>query len=68
MFYIHYNKIKTLKETFYQKTVTFAPKIDVSLKKTNKTQKNRFEVGFLGGFLGFIGEVCLGGFFIANPD
>jgi hypothetical protein len=38
------------------------------LKKTNKTQKNRFEVGFLGGFyLGFIGWVFLGRFFLANP-
>jgi hypothetical protein len=43
--------------------VTLAPKIDISFKKPNKTQINRFEVGFLGGFFG----VLLGGFFIANP-
>jgi hypothetical protein len=47
--------------------VTFAPKIDISLKKTNKTQKTRFEVGFLSVFFGFIGRVFLSGFFIANP-
>jgi hypothetical protein len=46
MFYIHYNKIKTLPETFYKKIGTFAQKIDVSFKKPNKTQKTRFEVGF----------------------
>jgi hypothetical protein len=38
-------------------------------KNSKKTNKTHFEVGFLGGFfLGFIGRVFLGGFFIANPD
>jgi hypothetical protein len=32
-------------------------------KKTNKTKKTRFEVGFLGVFF----LVLLGGFYIANP-
>jgi hypothetical protein len=37
--------------------MTFAPKIDVSFKKTNKTKKH-FEVGFFRRiFLGFIGRV-----------
>jgi hypothetical protein len=38
------------------------------LKKPNKTQKNRLEVGFFRRvFLDFIGRVFLGRFFIANP-
>jgi hypothetical protein len=48
--------------------VIFVPKIYVGSKKPNKT---RFEVVFFGFFrrlfLGFIGWVFLGGFFIANP-
>jgi hypothetical protein len=45
--------------------VIFVLKIYVGSKKPNKT---RFEVGFFGWvFLGFIGRVFLGGFFIANP-
>jgi hypothetical protein len=45
--------------------VTFAPKIMSVFKKT---QKNHLEVGFFRRvFLGFIGRVFLGGFFIANP-
>jgi hypothetical protein len=49
--------------------VTFAPKIDVSFKKKPiKPKKNHFEVGFFKRvFLGFIGRVFLGRFFIANP-
>jgi hypothetical protein len=49
--------------------VTFAPKTDVCFKKPNKPKKNRFEEGFFRRvFLGFIGRVFLGGFFIANPE
>jgi hypothetical protein len=57
-------QIKTLPD---RKIVTFAPKTDFNFFLNNKTQKTRFEVGFLGGFLGFIGRFFLGGFFIANP-
>jgi hypothetical protein len=47
------HKLKLFQRHFIRKIVTFAQKIEVSFKKTNKTQKTHFEVGFLGGFFGF---------------
>jgi hypothetical protein len=46
--------------------VTFTPKKDVSFKKPTKTPKTRFEVGFLGGFFGWVFWVLLGGFIWAG--
>jgi hypothetical protein len=43
--------------------VTFSQKMDVSLKKSNITQKKTLRGGFLGLFFGFYWA----GFFIANP-
>jgi hypothetical protein len=68
MLHIYYKQVKTLPETFYNKNSDFCTKNDVSFKKNHKTQKKRLEVGFFRrGFLGFVGRVFLGGFFIANP-
>jgi hypothetical protein len=49
--------------------VTFAQQIMSVFKKNPiKPKKTRLEVGFFRlVFLGFIGRVFLGGFFIANP-
>jgi hypothetical protein len=47
------------------KKVIFVQKINVRLKKPNKTH---LEVVFFGFFLGGFFWVLLGGFFIANPD
>jgi hypothetical protein len=53
MFYIYYNKIKTLSETFFKKNSDLCTKNRCHLKKTNKTQKTALRWVFVGGFFGF---------------
>jgi hypothetical protein len=61
--------MKTLPETFYMKNSDFCTTNYVSFQKNPiKPKKTHLEVGFFRRvFLGFIGRVFLGGFFIANP-